>query len=78
MEKLKTLKDLDWDFGLMNQKKCIKNLLRAEAIKWIKHWTNEEPPAYGISKEMEILVIKLAGKKEAFIEFFNIEESELK
>ena len=82
MTELKTLKDLTMkpliEYGVpildVNS-----NMLKAEAIKWVKHWN--KLISYCKKKtdnhdEIEIPIY--AGKIEAFKQFFNITEEDLK
>jgi len=65
MTELKTLKDIRTEVDIKTEELDLITELRAEAIKWITNWAQFEEK-YAISAE------------QAFKEFFNISEEDLK
>lgn len=65
MTKLKTLKDIDWDVTNEYEHRISLELLRQEAIKWIKNWIEIDKEAH-------------ANEIYAFTTFFNIPDEKLK
>lgn len=76
-EKLRTLKDLDFNAyleygkGYNNREEFIRQLLRQEAIKWIKYNNT-------LQGEGDVTDGELDYCNEFIIKFFNITEEELK
>jgi hypothetical protein len=79
MTELKTLKDLDFEECMYNtipaiDEEKIQNLLRQEAIKWIKWLFEEAKKSKPDSHEEQCA----AAQAHILIQFFNISEEDLK
>jgi len=78
MDKLKTLKDIMEDNKYDDNSRYFSyqhsKILKEEAIKWVKHWKKELNTLAEVHGYRSIL----EGEIEAFMEFFNITDEELK